>query len=100
MVMTERLLSCPGRLQRLSLWGAKAPQSNGAAGFTIEDPADCGHILDQTLVEAVVDPYEPPMPPQVKPGQALKFAESLARGQPNRMKIAGTVLENKIRELV
>ncbi|MFN8445904.1 MAG: thiamine pyrophosphate-binding protein [Caldilineaceae bacterium] len=79
----------------------------GGTGFTIEDPTQCGAILDQALntpgpvlIEAVVDPYEPPMPAQIKPNQALKFAESLAKGEPNRMKIAGTVIEDRVRELV
>ncbi|MEZ4864964.1 MAG: thiamine pyrophosphate-binding protein [Caldilineaceae bacterium] len=79
----------------------------GGTGFTIEDPADCGAILEQALntqgpviVEAVVDPFEPPMPAQIKPNQAIKFAESLAKGEPNRMKIAGTVFADKVRELV
>jgi hypothetical protein len=52
------------------------------------------------LVEAVVDPYEPPMPPSVPMGQASHFAESLARGEPNRKKIALTIVEDKVRELV
>jgi pyruvate dehydrogenase (quinone) len=79
----------------------------GGAGFTIEDPAECGRILDQALstpgpvvIEAVVDPFEPPMPPKVSLEQATKFAESLIRGEPNREKIALTVLEDKVRELV
>ncbi|MEZ4616062.1 MAG: thiamine pyrophosphate-binding protein [Caldilineaceae bacterium] len=79
----------------------------GGTGFTIEDPTECGAILDEALntpgpviIEAVVDSFEPPMPAQIKPNQALKFAESLAKGEPNRMKIAGTVFEDKVRELV
>jgi thiamine pyrophosphate-dependent acetolactate synthase large subunit-like protein len=32
--------------------------------------------------------------------QATKFAQSLARGEPNRSKIAWTVLSDKVRELV
>jgi pyruvate dehydrogenase (quinone)/pyruvate oxidase len=79
----------------------------GAAGFTIEDPKECGTILDQALampgpvvIEAVVDPFEPPMPAKIEPKQALKFAESLAQGQPKRMKIATTILENKVRQLI
>jgi hypothetical protein len=32
--------------------------------------------------------------------QATKFAESLARGEPDRAKIAGTVLSDKVRELI
>ncbi|MEZ4737608.1 MAG: thiamine pyrophosphate-dependent enzyme [Caldilineaceae bacterium] len=79
----------------------------GGAGFTIDDPAQCGAVLDQALntpgpvvIQAVVDENEPPMPAKIKPNQALKFAESLAKGEPNRMKIAGTVFENKVRELI
>jgi pyruvate dehydrogenase (quinone)/pyruvate oxidase len=79
----------------------------GGTGFTIEDPARCGDIVAQALatpgpvvVEAVVDPFEPPMPGKITAKQALHFAESLARGTPDRMKIVGTVAEDKVRELV
>ena len=79
----------------------------GATGFTIEDPKDCGRILDQALatpgpviVEAVVDPLVPPMPAKITLDQATKFVESLARGEPNRSKIAWTVLSDKVRELI
>jgi pyruvate dehydrogenase (quinone)/pyruvate oxidase len=79
----------------------------GGAGITIEDPAHCGDALDQALrhpgpvvVEAVVDPYEPPMPPKITFDQAKKFAQSLARGEPNREKIVLTVLADRVRELV
>jgi pyruvate dehydrogenase (quinone) len=79
----------------------------GGSGFTIQDPADCGGILDKALampgpvvVEAIVDPFVPPMPAKITLEQATKFAESLARGEPNRSKIAWTVLSDKVRELV
>ncbi len=79
----------------------------GGTGFTVEDPADCGRVLDEALaapgpviVEAVVDPYEPPMPAKVTLEQATKFAKSLARGEPDRSKIAWTVLSDKVRELI
>jgi pyruvate dehydrogenase (quinone)/pyruvate oxidase len=79
----------------------------GAVGFTIDKPEDCGRILDQALaipgpvlIEAVVDPHEPPMPPKIEAKQALNFAESLARGTPNSGEIALTVLSDKVRELV
>ena len=79
----------------------------GGNGFTIEDPADCGRILDQAfstpgpvIVEAVVDPFVPPMPAKVTLEQATKFAEALARGEPNGTKIAWTVLSDKVRELI
>lgn len=79
----------------------------GGTGIAIEDPADCGRILERALatpgpvlVEAIVDPFTPPMPAKVTFKQAKKFAESLARGEPNRSKIAWTVLSDRVRELV
>ena len=68
----------------------------GVNAYHIEDPADSG----PALIEAVVDPFEPPMPAKITGEQALHFAESLARGEPNRTKIAWTTLTNKIREMV
>jgi pyruvate dehydrogenase (quinone) len=82
-------------------------QACGGTGYTLEDPADCGRIVERALatpgpvvVKAVVYPYEPPLPAKVSVKQAAMFAESLARGQPNRSKIAWTVLADKVRELV
>jgi pyruvate dehydrogenase (quinone) len=82
-------------------------QACGGTGMTIDDPRDCGRAIEQALntpgpvlVEAVVDPYEPPMPPKVSVRQAEKFAESLLRGEPNREKIVATIAEDRIRELI
>ena len=79
----------------------------GGQGYMIDDPEKCGDIVAQALatpgpvlIEAVVDPFEPPMPGKITAKQALHFAESLARGTTDRMKIATTVAEDKIRELV
>ena len=79
----------------------------GATGLSTAKPGDCGAMLDRALatdgpvlLEAIVDPFTPPMPPKVTVEQASKFAESLAKGQPNRSKIALTVLSDKVRELV
>ena len=79
----------------------------GASGFTIENPADCGRMLEEALatpgpvvVQGVVDPFEPPLPAKVTLEQAAKFAKSLLRGEPNSQKIALTVLGDRIRELV
>jgi pyruvate dehydrogenase (quinone) len=71
----------------------------GGEGFTIDDPNECGEILDRALrtpgpaiIEAIVDPNEPPMPPKV--------TAKLARGTPDRRKIVETVMEDKVRELL
>lgn len=79
----------------------------GGAGFTVEDPAECGRTVEEflnvpgpALLQAVVDPLEPPLPAKVTADQALKFAEALAKGEPNRSKIALTAVSDKVRELV
>jgi len=79
----------------------------GGEGLTAEDPADCGRVVEEFLkvsgpaiLQAVVDPLEPPLPAKITADQALKFAESLTRGEPNRNKIALTALSDKVRELV
>jgi pyruvate dehydrogenase (quinone)/pyruvate oxidase len=79
----------------------------GVKSFTIEDPKRCAETLRQAmatsgpvLVEAVVDPHEPPMPPTVSAKQAAHFAKSLASGTPNSGKIALTVASNTVRELI
>jgi pyruvate dehydrogenase (quinone) len=86
---------------------AAVARACGGAGFTVEDPDECGAVLDRALatpgpvlVEAVVDPLEPPLPAKVTLDQATKFAESLIRGEPNRGRIALTAISNKIREMV
>lgn len=86
---------------------AQFARACGGTGFTIEDPSECGPILDEALntpgpvlIEAVVDPFEPPMPPKITAEQALKFSEALARGTPNRKKIALTIASDRVRELV
>jgi pyruvate dehydrogenase (quinone) len=86
---------------------ALVAQACGGTGMTVDDPHDCRHVIEQALntpgpvlVEAVVDPFEPPMPPKVSARQAEKFAASLLRGEPNRGKIIATVAEDRVRELV
>ncbi|MFN3325701.1 MAG: thiamine pyrophosphate-dependent enzyme [Bryobacteraceae bacterium] len=86
---------------------ARFAEACGATGITIDDPRNCGALIDKALktpgpvvVDAIVDPYEPPMPGKVSLEQAAKLAESLAKGTPHRGKIALTVASDKVRELV
>ena len=79
----------------------------GIASYTIEKPGECGSILDQALatdgpvlIEALVDQNEPPLPAKIKPVQALRFAESLAKGTKDWQKIAATVAKDRVRELI
>jgi pyruvate dehydrogenase (quinone)/pyruvate oxidase len=52
------------------------------------------------VIEAVVDPNEPPQPPRITRDQAVKFAQSLLRGEPNRETIALTAIGDRVRELI
>jgi pyruvate dehydrogenase (quinone)/pyruvate oxidase len=79
----------------------------GIRGYSISDPAQCGAILREAftqpgpaLIEAVVDPNEPPLPPKVSFEQSKNLVEALARGTPNGGKIARNIVLEKIRELV
>jgi pyruvate dehydrogenase (quinone) len=87
----------------------KFAEACGAVGVRIEDPKECGAVLDRAigasaggpvLIEAVVDPFEAPMPAKVTLEQAAKLAESLVRGEPNRSKIVATQIADRVRELV
>ncbi|HEY2378732.1 MAG TPA: thiamine pyrophosphate-dependent enzyme [Gemmatimonadaceae bacterium] len=78
----------------------------GAGGFTIEKPKEAASVLREALeyagpavVQAVVDPNEPPFPGKISTKQALHFAEALARGERKRWDIIKTVLEDKVREV-
>jgi pyruvate dehydrogenase (quinone) len=86
---------------------ARVAEACGASGFSIERPEECGPVLERALatpgpvvVQAHVDPHEPPMPAKITLEQATKFARSMLRGEPNREKIALTVLGDRVRELV
>jgi pyruvate dehydrogenase (quinone)/pyruvate oxidase len=86
---------------------AAIAQACGGTGFTAEDPSDCGRVVDEFLaapgpavLQAVVDPLEAPLPAKVTADQALKFAESLVRGEPNRGQIALAALTEKVREMI
>jgi pyruvate dehydrogenase (quinone)/pyruvate oxidase len=79
----------------------------GGIGFTVDDPAECGSTMEQFLaapgpaiLQAVVDPLEPPLPAKVTVDQAVHLTESLVRGEPNRGKIALTAVSEKVRELI
>jgi pyruvate dehydrogenase (quinone) len=86
---------------------AKVAEACGARGFTIERPQDAETILREalaypgpTVVQAVVDANEPPMPGKVTTDQALHFAKALLRGQKDAGEILKTIAEDRIREVV
>ena len=85
----------------------KVAEGCGISAISIDDPARCADQLREALatpgpclIEAVVDPFEPPMPPKVELKQALHMGEALARGTPQAMKTALTLASDTVRELV
>jgi pyruvate dehydrogenase (quinone)/pyruvate oxidase len=86
---------------------ATVAQGFGLSSFRIDDPSKCAETLraalaapGPVLIEATVDPNEPPLPPKIEAKQALHFAEALAKGTPQGGKIVQTVLGDKVRELI
>ena len=78
----------------------------GGIGFRCERPDEAHGALEAMMLadgpaicEAVVDPFEPPMPAKVKVDQAVHMAEALARGEPNRGRIALTLFRDKVTDL-
>jgi pyruvate dehydrogenase (quinone) len=79
----------------------------GVRGFTVEDPALVPSVMKQAfdepgpaLVQAVVDPNEPPLPGKITTEQAWQFTKAMARGQKDRWDIIKTLVENTVREVV
>jgi pyruvate dehydrogenase (quinone) len=77
-------------------------QACGGMGLRVEKAADVESAVVQALehdgpalVDVVVNPDEPPMPPKVKYEQAKGFAEAFLKGQPRRSTIASTVFRDK-----
>lgn len=79
----------------------------GVSGYACDDPARIGDVLREALatpgpalIEATVDPNEPPMPPKATMKQVSNLARALAEGTPNRGKIALTIGSDLVREIV
>ena len=79
----------------------------GLAAFTLQHPEECAETLARAmatpgpvLIEAIVDPNEPPMPPKATLQQSAHMAEALARGTPVRRRMSLTVNADGVRQIV
>jgi pyruvate dehydrogenase (quinone) len=79
----------------------------GIPGFGFDRPAEAETVVREALamegpalIEATVDPNEPPMPGHITMKQALRFAKALARGDDERFAIIKDVIAGKVREVV
>jgi pyruvate dehydrogenase (quinone) len=85
---------------------ASFAEACGGAGYRISKFEELNPVLSKalsekrpTIIEATVDPNEPPYPARLELKQVENFAKALARGEPNRKKIALTLYRDKIKEL-
>src|SRR5579875_792687 len=84
----------------------KFAEACGGVGYKIEKYEEVKPTLEKalqeegpTIIEAVVDPNEPPYPARLELKQVENFAKALIKGEPNRKKIALTLYRDKIKEL-
>jgi pyruvate dehydrogenase (quinone) len=85
---------------------SKVAEACGVRGVRIEEPARVGDQLAEALrqpgpavIEAIVDPHEMPMTPTINKEHAKGVAWGLARGEPNRERIALTMSRMLAREM-
>jgi thiamine pyrophosphate-dependent acetolactate synthase large subunit-like protein len=81
-------------------------ESNGALAFRVDNPANLESAVKDVLnhpgpalLDCLVNPDEPPMPPKVTYQQAKGFAQAFLHGQPHRATIASTLFRDKLAEL-
>jgi pyruvate dehydrogenase (quinone)/pyruvate oxidase len=84
----------------------KVAEACGLRATRIEDPSRVGEQLTDALkldgpalIEAVVDPNDLPMTPTINTEHAKGLAKGLARGEPNRERIALTMSRVMAREM-
>jgi pyruvate dehydrogenase (quinone)/pyruvate oxidase len=85
---------------------AKIAEACGGIGYTIKEYDDIKPIMKKamsenttrkpTVIEAYVDPFEPPMPPKIEPEFVQNMAESFAKGQPYARRIGLTLYRNLV----
>ncbi|MGH9985369.1 MAG: thiamine pyrophosphate-dependent enzyme [Nitrososphaeraceae archaeon] len=77
----------------------------GGKGYSIKEPNDVDSIMHEAMsdkkpaiIEAYVDPFDPPMPPKVEMEFVRKLAESFTKGQPYAKRIGLTLFRNQVHE--
>jgi pyruvate dehydrogenase (quinone) len=89
---------------------AKIAEACGGIGYTIKGPDEIEPIMKKamsdkttrkpTVIEAYVDPFEPPTPPKIEPEFVQNMAESFAKGQPYAKRIGLTLYRNQMNSTI
>jgi pyruvate dehydrogenase (quinone) len=84
---------------------AKFAEACSGKGYVLKEPDEVKPIVSRamkekkpTIIEAYVDPFEPPMPPKVESEFIRNLAESFAKGQPYSKRIGLTLFRNQVHE--
>jgi pyruvate dehydrogenase (quinone)/pyruvate oxidase len=84
---------------------AKFAEACGGKGYVITEPSEVKSKIHQfmnetkpTILEAYVDPFEPPMPPKVEMEFVNNLAKSFAKGQPYAKRIGLTLFRDQVHE--
>ena len=85
----------------------KFAEACGGKGYAIKEPNEVKSIMHQamkerkpTIIEAYVDPFEPPMPPKVEMGFVKELAKSFAKGQPYAKRIGLTLYRDQVHNIL
>ncbi|WP_372022010.1 thiamine pyrophosphate-binding protein (plasmid) [Tistrella mobilis] len=85
---------------------AKAAEAMGGRGFTVSEPGQVDAVLDQALatpgpvvIDAIVDPHEPMMPPRLPETHARNLREALPE-TPGREKIEAALAAEPLRTMI
>ena len=89
---------------------AKIAEACGGTGYTIKESDEIEPIMKKamsdkttrkpTVIEAYVDPFEPPTPPKIEPEFVQNMAESFAKGQPYAKRIGLTLYRNQMNSTI
>ncbi len=86
---------------------AKFAEACGGKGYSISEPSEVKSIMHEgmsqekpTIIEAYVDPFEPPMPPKAGLDFVKNVAESFAKGEPYAKRIGLTIFRNQVHEVL
>ena len=89
----------------------KFAEACGGIGYAIKEPNEIRSIMEQAMkmdkdrskpviIEAFVDPFEPPMPPKVEMEFVTNLAESFVKGQPYAKRIGLTLFRNQVHSIL
>ena len=86
----------------------KFAEACGGNGYAIKEPNEVESVMNQamkerkqpTIIEAYVDPFEPPIPPKVEMEFVKELATSFAKGQPYAKRIGLTLYRDQVHNVL